>query len=338
MLFSDGQFDWTDFDSGYDADLLNGTLIISTLRTRFEMKVQSPLSSTMWMLGLYQAEGRKTIGAGGGFELTNKSRVILQGAVEALGKMGISKDRLQLYVRHERVAEKEALEYYQPLGLEMTPREVNNEKEMDFNGVLCVKKSAALAALIRAVLISGEIKIASDEAKWAFLLGFLAGDGAITMSSTGIVCRGFCGSHEEALMIRELMDHLMPVRTNQEEPKEPRQTGNGFMVGRSINPFDAIELIVRGAFKGTYSRIRLFHSAHTVDEIKVSGANRRWGNIDGDGNVTPKVLEARARLAQFDDEWNHIKERWPTMKDSAVKRKGMLYEYPEWGTGEPLAA
>lgn len=319
-------FDWNLPLTAYSIELWGARLVVPTIRSRFELERFTPIVETMWFLGFFQAEGTKRA-RNLGFELGNKSRVLLSHVLLCLAALGVV-EHVCLCVIYGRSSEADALAYYAPLGLTMTSRRSRSvgRRQHDHGAQLTIRNSAAFVALIKAGLTAVTPSAFSPEARRAFLFGFLAGDGSVTLATTDLL-RASCGTLAEAQLIAALLAEYLGG-----PPIEPKLQGGTFVVGRTITPFHAVDLLVGGAFEGTSSRVKLFHIAHKLDVIKHSGANRRWGYLDGHGAPTLRVIEARERLATLDDEWVYVRGLYPTERNAVMRRKGVLYEYA-WQPG-----
>lgn len=165
-------------DSGGTLELHN------RYRKPFTIKRVTPFKETMWLMGIYQAEGSKSASAPD-WTFANKSAPLLARGIECLEAMGIDKSRLYLEVVHGKHQTAEiARSVYEPLGVEITTVRVRTGKVGGNEaGLLHVRNSKPFLRMTRELLElmvadNGVLESMPRSAVREFALGFLDGGGS----------------------------------------------------------------------------------------------------------------------------------------------------------------
>ena len=317
-------FDWCTIDFSRARIIEGDEIILPTIRSQLRMRRFTPWHETMWLLGLYYADGSKQ---GLDFSFTNKSRVCLQHMISCLEAMGISRSLMRLYVLWGRSSKDRVVSYYSQLGVKIS-RVAEDRSEGRHRryhvAELHVIGSRGATELIANAISTLNLSELPIEARRAFTLGYIDGDGTIT-DDHGITLKLSSGSQLEAKRIVALVDEYL----EREPGTEPAQKDGslGWEFRRSISAELAVKLIEDGAFQHSVARAKLFHHAHRVlYPQRVMYQHQAHGYFH-DNEPTAKCSELRRRLSALDSEWGFIQDKFPDEDDTYTGVKGSLYEF-----------
>jgi len=303
-------------------------MLLPTQRSQLKLLRRPPTAAMLWLLGFWLADGDKNAL---GFTATNKSRVTLGKMRDALIAIGASSSDLHLAIIHGVASRERAEAYYARLGIKLgalrhDPGHINaagNNVQREYSGSLSLSGSSGFVALMRSAAAQLKPEAISSDARLAFLIGFLDGDGTVTLGKPPVLVAS-CATLPEAELVASLVDDYL----GRESVSPLKERGGCYAVVRTLTSFAAARLIADGAFTANMSRPRLFHFAHRVlFPESITGLHRQWGFVDSHDRPSKQLLEARALLARHEPEWVYIQQRFPDEDSASPGVKGVLYEY-----------
>lgn len=204
-----------------------------------------------WLMGFYQAEGSKGPTAAD-FSVANTNPLLLAKMMWALEAWDIYRTRLYMGVLHRTGTPPEpAVRMFKPLGVEITS--VSAQPKNDATGVLHVYKSMPLMRLVRerlrALFAHG---FPSKQAARDYALGWLDGDGSITLGRTSDELRLAGHADEHAVLKTALVEGfgwVLGRRGNY------RNTNDGTII--TLQAREMLDLLDARAFICSMNRVRL---------------------------------------------------------------------------------
>jgi len=254
------QFDWLDYqrDSNLLATDQNGELTIHYRRDPFTLRRHPDFLAMYWLLGLYQAEGSKK--AGNEWSVVSSNARILRTVVETLNKTGISNERMALEVLHHKADSAAAARAeFAAVGPRITnvrSRTAHKKWKNSGNrgGVLHVKMSMQFYRMtmcaLQDVLADGGT-FPSRAAARAFALGWLEGDGSVSINKTVIRLR-LHGTRDETKAVLRALEYGFNWPSK-------RGAFKSYTHETSISARQAADLASAGAFRFSMNRARLLY-------------------------------------------------------------------------------
>jgi hypothetical protein len=310
-------FDWLPYvDESRYFPTTEGNLL--ALQSRYEapffLQRSTPLEATYWLLGFYQAEGSKSQGAPD-FMLANTNAALLRKTADTLALWGINHTRQYIEVLHAPgESAKQAEATYASIGLRVAATRCRTGKG-GHAAVLHVSKSQVLQRLICAVL--DRIDFPTPEAARAYAIGWLDGDGTITVMDNAVEMRLAGLIHEHEIMSKAFAAGFSW------SPKSWRYAGSKQGTHITLRADEMLDLLDSSAFAFSMSHVRLLlgfdervrrlHEVHAGTH-NGAGGYRRWGLVDGDGFLTKKgeaLLDGHKRWAQKINEARRLEATSP---------------------------
>ena len=301
------------------------TLVIHTkYAAPFRMKRFTPLHETMWLLGFYQAEGSKK--GANEWTLANKTPELIERTIECLAAMGIGRDRLYFEVIKNPVqTAAEACAPYENLGVEL--RHCRDRSFRSKGGyeacTVHLKSSKPLmrmtCQILRWIVDDGGVEELPPEAARAYAVGWLDGDGTVTISKQRQTWLRAFGNAAECEAVRCALNRGFSWAL---APKNHKTASEGVLWG--LDASRAAELALAGAFRGLQSRVRLLEIVSRQASrltTRRRGPWERWGYLTN-GALTPKGEAFLRHAAELRTETNahHAAGRADAM--GVVGRKG----------------
>lgn len=311
-------FDWLPFvppEHYFPTETIDGKMLLhNRYEEPFVMKRVTPLPETYRMLGVYQAEGSKSLDAPD-FSLGNSNALLLVHIVELLGTWGLDRSRLALEVLREPGADPAVTRTaYEQLGVEIVAERVRTGPGGKA-ATLHVRKSQPLLRLVKAALAKVfDEKFPSEEAAREYALGWLDGDGSITVLKPIPGRRGHClelrlaGYEAEQNVVLRALHYGFGWRT-----KGGSFTDVRWHRTRSLDVREGAELALAGAFRFSLNRVRLLYEI----ERRCAGGIGRLDEMD--------LAHARQLLEQLRPEIETLRRLMPPER-VPVGVKGL--EYP----------
>ncbi len=278
-----------------------------------------------WLLGFYCAEGAKS---GLVFTLSQKSARFVKRAADALKEsFGFAVAHLKLTVIYGRVSERSAVAVYKDCNVPIVSTRLSSGEgvaQHEYSAILDVRDSKPFVqAILWGIdqIVTGDVELPL-RAKQMFLLGYLDGDGTVTMNSSTML-RVAAASEREARLLERISADVFERGISGTVSKR-HQDDLHASYDRSLTARDMLWLIQENAFSVTLSRPRLFHALHGIIDPLLAGDvvdHRRWR-----GMTEEDVREIAVALAMHDREWAFIRSRYPT-DDSVTTGTKVLYEY-----------
>ena len=350
-LWGPAGLDWAavvpdDVFATQDGDQL---VIHSRYERPFRLKRHTAVDRTFWLLGFYQAEGNKG-GTAQAWTVANRNPDLLRAVVELLAGWGLGAERLKAEV----VAGFEqpldvARAIFEPVGVDITTVRAQKGKRHNESASLYVRSSKPFLQMTRAVL--GEL-VDDDllgrlpaEAARDFALGFLDGDGTITLQRSAVALRAGGSEREQRAVVAAL------------------RRGFGWDIGGSFSPNasvgylttldapKALDLAFAGAFRYSMSRARLLYGTEErtaglrdlydrfgdaefgMAEALRAGvrcghisACRRWAYVEGEPErlrFTQRGIDVAVRFAKLAEELQALRKRVPEATGGRTWRKGV---------------
>jgi hypothetical protein len=317
-------FDWLPFvpiEHYFPTETVDGKLLLhNRYEEPFVMRRVTPLLETYRMLGLYQAEGSKSDQAPD-FSLANSNPKLLAHAVELIGAWGLGRARLSLEVLRapgESAAAARAI--YEPVGVEIVAERVRTGAG-GHAATLHVKKSQPLLRLVKSALarvFAGEFP--SAEAAREYALGWLDGDGNITITANAVELR-LAGLADEHRVLEMALRCAFAWAAK----------GSGWIDNKqgtriTLRAVEMLHLIEAGAFPHSLNRARLLVAFDDRTEGLRAGDRRggfaRWGLIDRDGVLS----EIGEQICRGHAQWSAEIKRARQLLAAAPKGvKGLPY-------------
>jgi len=268
-------FDWLPFvaDAHYfTADDGADLVLWNRHEPPFRLRRRPPEVPTYRLLGLYQAEGSKSVRASD-FSLANTNAKLLGAAVDMLGSWGIGRERLSTeIVRPTGYDAAVARGAFMSLGVEIVAERERKAGDAGTEpaATLHARRSMPLLRLTRAALarIFAE-DFPTKEAAREFALGWLDGDGSITLNGNHTELR-LAGHDDEQQVVLRALHHGFGWRK-----KGGSFGGVRHHTARTLDVREAAELAVAGAFPVSMNRARLLYGLAT----RLEGLRRhtsRW--------------------------------------------------------------
>jgi hypothetical protein len=223
-----------------------------------------------WLIGFYQAEGSKGQTAAD-FSAANTNPLLLARMVDALAAWGITRERLYMSVLHRTgTPAAPAVKIFEPLDVTITS--VSAQPKNDATGVLRVYQSMPLMRTVRErlrrVFADG---FPSKQAAHDYALGWLDGDGSITIGRTSDELRLAGHADEHEVLKRALVSAFgWSLGTR----GRFRNTDDGTVI--TLQPHEMLDLLDAHAFACSMNRVRLllaFGARSPVDVVE-SGQQR----------------------------------------------------------------
>jgi hypothetical protein len=348
VLSRESCIDWAaaiPHDQYFAIEESNGTLAIHSRHEEpFLMKRYSPLGSTAWLLGFYLADGNKTTVD---WTVCNKNPLILEEVARCLELMGIERSRAYLEVIHGREQpDKEAVATFAPTGIRVSTVRVQRSKKGG-NEAAIMHLPRPLLRMTLAILgqaLEGDLidRMARHGCK-QFALGFLDGDGTVTIHSTTVALRLSGPDGHQLTGERALL------RGFSWEPKGARPKSASDGLCRTLRVGEGVALLLSGGFRFSLSRARLFFAiernlgalpmlarrkgaapfAHE-EALAITGRPKllqRWGLLcyrGGRVTLTPGALNTCRGWEQLTSEYDALlacKKRWVPL----LGKKGHAY-------------
>lgn len=286
-------FDWLSFVDTkryFPVDRGAGLEVWNRHEEPFVMRRSTDVLLTYRLLGLYQAEGSKSAQAHD-FSMGGSNPALLRHAVELLGAWGLGPDRLSLEVLHAKDETPEAARtFFAPVGVEITATRLRTGRG-GHAATLHVRKSMPLLRMVRAALdaiFAPGFTFPSREAAREYALGWLDGDGTITLNGTVTTVR-LAGYKDEQRVTFQALHHGFGW-----EVKGGKFGGARHHTERSLSADEAVDLALAGAFPFSMSRARLLISIDSRNLAHVR-RDRRKRLIEGWRLLKPEI-DALAKL------------------------------------------
>jgi hypothetical protein len=285
----------------------DGLLVVHTrYSSPFEItRAPAPLP-TYRMLGLYQAEGSKSEDAPD-FSLGNSNPFLLAHTVELLGAWGLPPARLSLEILREPGTHPSvARALFQPLGVEIVAERVRTGAGTHA-ATLHVRKSQPLLRAVKAALAEVFAHgFPSQEAAREYALGWLDGDGSITICGSVLELR-LAGQEEEQRVTFDALHRGFGWTVHR-----GKYGGQRHHTARTIHIREAAELALAGGFSFSMSRARLLYEL----ERRCAATRRRITEADYD--------QAQVLLKQLQPEIETLRRILPPER-VPVGIKGLPY-------------
>jgi len=290
-------FDWLPLmDSDYLATDDGDDLIIHSRHEEpFRLKRFPPAAALWWLLGLYQAEGSKSKNAPD-WTLANANPALLAAVLPTLETLGIPRDRQYIEVLHAKGQKpSDAEKVFAGVELRVAATRLRPGRG-GHAGVLHVSKSQPLLRLFKgalAMIFEEGWQWPSPEAARDYALGWLDGDGTITVTKTATELR-LAGLADEHLVLQTALGTAFGWGHDK---------GTGWINNKqgthiTLRALEMLNLLDAGAFNFSMSYVRLLIAFGDRAIGLVSGerwgAYPRWGLVDQDSNLT-KTGEAVCR-------------------------------------------
>lgn len=310
-------FDWLPFvqEWYFPTETLDGKLLLHNRHEEpFEMRRVTPLLETYRLLGWYQAKGSKSAQAPD-FVFANGNVAALKHYADLLGAWGLGHERLSLEVLREKNQSIEnARGLYVGLGVEIVAERIRPGKG-EHAGVLHVKKSQPLLRLVKGALVQVfECKWPSAEAAREYTLGWLDGDGTITINGTASVDLRLAGLADE----HRVLQHALGAGFTWGYDKGTGWQNNKQGTHITLRAREILHLLDANAFSFTLSRVRLLLAfddrTRGLRNGERHGAYARWGLVDTDGMLTEigdEVCKGYDRWAQKIERARQLKATSP---------------------------
>lgn len=327
-LISDAGVDWTAVLPGNVIALDEGDVM--AVHTRYEpafrMRRVTPIAETFWLLGFYQAEGSKK-----GFNewlLVNKTPALIAHTIECLEAMGINRSRLYFEItRGAKQSDAVACAPYENMGVEL--RHCRQRSVKGKGGyeacIMHLRSSKPLARMtveiLRRIIEGGLVGELPREAARAYAIGWLDGDGSITIAHQRQAWLRAFGTATECEATRVALNRGFDWTLT---PKKYKNASEGMLW--SLDASRAATLALEHAFRGQQSRVRLLEIvAYVASRLvtETTGLWKRWGYRDDLGGLTTKGERFLNNVAALTAETNAHRAAGRAVAMGVVGRKGL---------------
>lgn len=300
-----GELDWLPLvDDAYLATDDGDDLVLhSRYEEPFRLRRCPPADPFWWMLGLYQAEGSKSDNAPD-WTIANGNEALLAAVPPGLEAFGIPRDRQYMEVLHAfGQAPEEAEKKFERVGVRRAATRLRTGKGRAA-AVLHVKKSQPLLRLFKAKLaqvFAPGWKWPSKEAARDYALGWLDGDGTITVTPSSVELR-LAGGEDEHRIVKTALNAAFGWGHD----KGGDWSHKTYVSPITLRGLEMLNLLDAGAFGFSMSRARLLIAfGDRVAKLYAGirrGAHRRWGLTDHDGMLTRAGEEACRGYTRYEHE------------------------------------
>ena len=275
-------------------------------------------SSPWWLFGLYQAEGSKSKNAPD-WTLANANPALLAAVPPALEALGIPPDRQYIEVLHAKGQDPvEAEAAFACVGVRRAATRLRPGAGGQA-GVLHVSKSQPLLRLFKSALdaiFADDWQWPSKEAARDYTLGWLDGDGTITINNTASVDLRLAGLKDEHRVLQMALGRTFNWGHNKGSGWQNNKNGTHI----TLRATEMLDLLDANAFRFSMSRARLLLAfgdrVHGLVHGERWGAYRQWGLTDQDSNLTAKgetICRGHKRYAQKIERARQLKTASPQL-------------------------